>query len=106
MTFETHSNKLDNKIKLCQSNNVSVWIGFSSEFFTAMVMRCSVLCYVTRYSPLTVNRRLLLDTCFVPVYSLVYSLILNMEANCSSETSDDFNGLYGVILQKIEIFIS
>jgi hypothetical protein len=35
---------------------------------------------------------------------LAYSSILKLETACSSETSANFNGLHGVISQRIEFF--
>jgi hypothetical protein len=43
---------------------------------------------------------------FMLVSCLAYSSTLKMEATCFSETSVDFQGLHGVIFQKIELFIT
>jgi hypothetical protein len=46
-----------------------------------------------------------LAACFMLVSCLAYSPTLKMEATCSSETSLNFNKLYGIISQKTELFI-
>jgi hypothetical protein len=47
----------------------------------------------------------LLATCFMLVYYLAYSLNPKMEVTCS-ERRLNFNGLHGVISQKIGLFIT
>jgi hypothetical protein len=48
----------------------------------------------------------LLATCFHADLLLDLFLTLMMEGACSSETSDDFNGLHGVTCQQLELFIT
>jgi hypothetical protein len=46
-----------------------------------------------------------LAACFMLISCLAYPKTLKMEVTCSYETSFDFNGLYGVISQKTELFM-
>jgi hypothetical protein len=65
-------------------------IGFSYvvfEVLTAVVMKCSVLWYMTPCSPFSTA---LFATCFTLVSSLAYSSILKMVATCYPEPSVDF----------------
>jgi hypothetical protein len=54
---------------------------------------------------LIVNLKTLLAALFMLVLGLAYSLTLNVEVICSSETLADFKGLHSVISQKTKLFI-
>jgi hypothetical protein len=70
------------------------------EVLTGVVMKSTIFWDITPCSPLKVNRRfggtcrLHLQGCLPPAFTLVsclvHSSILNMQANCSSENSGDF----------------
>jgi hypothetical protein len=54
-----------------------------------------------------IDSRVVLATCFILVSCLAYSLNPKMEVACSSETCIlIFNGLHGIISQKIELHIT
>jgi hypothetical protein len=48
----------------------------------------------------------LFSTCFTLVSCLAYSITMKTEATYSSRMSVDFNGLYGIISKKNELFIT
>jgi hypothetical protein len=88
-------------------------VGF--EVLTLVVIKSSVFCDITPYSPLKVNRsfwekcrlhlqqvasRTLLATCFTLVSCLAYSSTLKMEAICSSETPVDFQRTYTALYPR------
>jgi hypothetical protein len=56
-------------------------------------------------SEIPANRFLWFPLAFTLVSCLVYSPTLKTEAKCSSESRLTFNGIYGVISQKTELFI-
>jgi hypothetical protein len=79
-------------------------VGF--EVLIAVVTKSSISWDITPCSPLKGNRRFG-GTCRLHPQGRggsTYSLILNVEATFSSEKSLTFNGIRGLISQKMEVF--
>jgi hypothetical protein len=100
------------------------FLGYLTRLISNSTLKMCIFWGIMPCSPLKVNRRFR-GTCHFQLQDrriskarnhheagskhsscLAYSSTMKMEPICSSESSVDFNGLHGVISQKIELFIT